>query len=87
MTILTDRAPASSLERPAEPVSIGRLIVSWLTTTDHKVIGKLYLMTSFGFFLIAGLMAMVMRAELAQPGMQVLGEQKGEELYNQLFTM
>ncbi|WP_244502662.1 cytochrome c oxidase subunit I [Streptomyces oceani] len=54
-----------------------------MTTTDHKVIGNMYLVTSFGFFLAAGLMAMFMRAELARPGMQVMGH----EQYNQLFTI
>jgi cytochrome c oxidase subunit I len=66
---------------------LGASIVSWITSTDHKVIGKLYLATSFSFFLVAGLMAMLMRAELALPGMQVLGTVKGPEIYNQLFTM
>jgi cytochrome c oxidase subunit I len=57
--------------------------VRWVTTTDHKIVGQLYLITSFGFFLVGGLMAMLMRAELARPGLQfVSGEQ-----YNQLFTM
>jgi cytochrome c oxidase subunit 1 len=63
--------------------SKGKVVVSWITTTDHKVIGYMYLITSFGFFLLAGLMAMVMRSELARPGMQLLSE----EQYNQLFTM
>ncbi|MDR8411185.1 cytochrome c oxidase subunit I [Nonomuraea sp. 3-1Str] len=61
----------------------GTVIVSWLTTTDHKVIGYLYLITSFAFFLVAGVMAMVIRAELAQPGMQLVSQHQ----YNQLFTM
>ncbi|MEV0163352.1 aa3-type cytochrome oxidase subunit I [Nonomuraea fuscirosea] len=61
----------------------GRLLVSWLSSTDHKVIGYLYLITSFGFFLIAGVMAMVIRAELTQPGLQFVGASQ----YNQLFTM
>jgi cytochrome c oxidase subunit 1 len=61
----------------------GQVLVKYITTTDHKVIGNLYLVTSFVFFLIAGLMAMVMRAELAQPGLQFVNE----EVYNQLFTM
>ncbi|MGA5699596.1 cytochrome c oxidase subunit I [Peterkaempfera bronchialis] len=55
----------------------------WLTTTDHKVIGNLYLTTAFGFFLVAGVMAMVMRAELARPGLQVVTHQQ----YNELFTI
>ncbi|MGP3958731.1 aa3-type cytochrome oxidase subunit I [Nonomuraea sp. 3N208] len=61
----------------------GTVIASWLSTTDHKVIGYLYLITSFGFFLAAGVMAMIMRAELAQPGMDLISQQ----MYNQLFTM
>ncbi|ASW55013.1 cytochrome c oxidase subunit I [Plantactinospora sp. KBS50] len=54
-----------------------------LRTTDAKLIGLMYLATSFGFFLIGGLMAMLMRAELARPGLQFLST----EQYNQLFTM
>jgi len=63
--------------------SLGSSIVRVVTTTDHKVIGKLYLTTSFSWFLIAGVMALLMRSELAFPGEQVVNE----ELYNQLFTM
>ncbi|MFC5181745.1 aa3-type cytochrome oxidase subunit I [Actinomadura harenae] len=61
----------------------GSVLVSWITTTDHKVIGHLYLITSFVFFLLAGLMAMVIRAELFSPGQQIVSN----EQYNQLFTM
>ena len=62
---------------------LGQQVVRVLTTTDHKLIGKLYLVTSFAWFLVGGLMAMLMRSELAYPGQQVVNE----ELYNQLFTM
>ncbi|AQZ60531.1 Cytochrome c oxidase polypeptide I [[Actinomadura] parvosata subsp. kistnae] len=61
----------------------GTIIASWLSTTDHKVIGYLYLITSFAFFLVAGVMAMFIRAELAAPGMQIVSQQQ----YNQLFTI
>ncbi|WP_320784527.1 cytochrome c oxidase subunit I [Streptomyces sp. CRN 30] len=61
----------------------GRLVVDWLTTTDHKKIGHLYLITSFVFFLVGGVMALIMRAELARPGLQVVDSQQ----FNQLFTM
>ncbi|MEV1173674.1 cytochrome c oxidase subunit I [Nonomuraea sp. NPDC049784] len=61
----------------------GTVIASWMSTTDHKVIGYLYLITSFGFFLVAGVMAMFIRAELAAPGMQLVTQQQ----YNQLFTI
>ncbi|MFE7958494.1 cytochrome c oxidase subunit I [Streptomyces sp. NPDC057413] len=64
-------------------VSVGERIRDYLTTTDHKKIGNLYLVTSFGFFLVAGLMAMLMRAELARPGLQIVSEQQ----YNELFTI
>jgi cytochrome c oxidase subunit 1 len=57
--------------------------VDWLTTTDHKKIGHLYLITSFAFFLIGGLMALVMRAELARPGLQIVDNNQ----FNQLFTL
>ena len=40
---------------------------SWLTTTDHKRIGQLYFWTALGFFLIGGLEALVIRAQLARP--------------------
>ncbi|MGZ4582609.1 MAG: cytochrome c oxidase subunit I, partial [Nocardioidaceae bacterium] len=62
---------------------LGETIVRTLTTTDHKVIGKLYLGTSFAWFLIAGVMALLIRSELAFPGQQIVND----ELYNQLFTM
>ena len=61
----------------------GQIAVKWLTTTDHKLIGHLYLITSFAFFLIGGVMALLIRAELAKPGLQIVNE----EVYNQLFTM
>ena len=85
MTLLDE--PRTDFEEPeAKPARIqprGRIVVSWITTTDHKVIGSLYLITSFVFFLFAGLMALVMRAELARPGQQFVSA----EQYNQLFTM
>lgn len=58
-------------------------LVEWLTTTDHKRIGTLYLVSAFAFFLVGGLMALVMRAELARPGTQIMSN----EQYNQAFTM
>jgi cytochrome c oxidase subunit 1 len=61
----------------------GRVIVDWLTTTDHKKIGHLYLITSFVFFLVGGVMALLMRAELARPGLQIVDNHQ----FNQLFTM
>src|SRR4051812_2305776 len=54
-----------------------------LRTTDAKQIGLMYLITSFAFFIVGGLMALLMRGELARPGMQFLSP----EQFNQLFTM
>src|SRR5205807_9992437 len=56
---------------------------SWLTTTDHKRIGLLYFFTAFSFFLIGGVEALFIRAQLAQPN----GHLVTAETYNQLFTM
>ncbi|MGW5684772.1 aa3-type cytochrome oxidase subunit I [Nonomuraea sp. NPDC003754] len=67
----------------ARPTRKGLAIAKWMSSTDHKVIGHLYLITSFVFFLIGGVMALIMRAELAQPGLQVTTN----EQFNQLFTM
>lgn len=61
----------------------GSTVLRWVTSTDHKMIGNLYLATAFGFFLVGGLMAMLMRAELMRPGLQFFSN----EQYNQLFTM
>jgi cytochrome c oxidase subunit 1 len=74
-----------TVQAAARPVrtSQGRLILDWLTTTDHKKIGHLYLITSFLFFLTGGVMALLMRAELARPGLQIMDNNQ----FNQLFTM
>ncbi len=58
-------------------------LYEWLTTTDHKKIGILYLVNSFVFFFVGGLLAIAVRSELAVPGIQFFKE----EVYNQLFTM
>ena len=62
----------------------GNILVKWITTTDHKTIGYLYLITSFIYFCIGGVLALVMRAELFTPGLDLLNS---NEQYNQLFTM
>jgi hypothetical protein len=67
------------LRRPVRGSAITRI----LRTTDAERIGLMYLTTPFGLFLVGGLMALLMRAELARPGMQILSS----EQYNQLFTM
>lgn len=61
----------------------GAGLLPLLRTTDPKMLGTMYLTTSFGFFLVGGVMALLMRTELARPGLQFLSQ----EQYNQLFTM
>src|SRR5215211_6852470 len=68
---------------PARLGPKGSLIYKLITTTDHKLIGIMYIVASVGFFFTGGLMALFMRAELAVPGLQFLSN----EQYNQLFTM
>jgi cytochrome c oxidase subunit 1 len=86
MTDVRPQAPAATEEEPAgvdRGSRLGNRLLGWVTTTDHKVIGNLYLVTAFCFFLFAGLLAMGMRAELARPGMQFWSQSQ----YNQLVTI
>ena len=62
----------------------GNVIVKWITTTDHKTIGYLYLISSFIFFCLGGVMALIIRVQLWEPGATIVAS--GEQ-YNQLFTM
>ena len=75
--------PIAARPYPARRAPKGSVLRNLVTTTDHKTLGLMYLVTSFAFFLIGGLMALIMRSELAIPGMQFLSN----EQYNQLFTM
>src|SRR6266516_7694810 len=56
---------------------------SWITTTDHKRIGILYIVTTFVFFCLGGVEALMMRLQLGEPDNTVVTPQT----YNQLFTM
>ncbi|CCQ18493.1 Cytochrome c oxidase (fragment), partial [Rhodococcus sp. AW25M09] len=64
MTALTS-PPAAPAVRPYPPRGArkGSFLHTMVTTTDPKVIGLMYLVTSFGFFLVGGLMALIMRSE------------------------
>ncbi|MEW5249431.1 cytochrome c oxidase subunit I [Microbulbifer discodermiae] len=55
----------------------------WLYTTNHKDIGTMYLWFSFAMFLLGGCMALVIRAELFEPGLQIVQP----EFFNQMTTM
>ena len=58
-------------------------ILGWLTTVDHKKIAIMYLFTTFFFFLVGGVMALLIRIQLAEPQNTFLTP----EQYNQIFTM
>src|SRR5215212_9852601 len=82
---MTAIAPQPIISRPgpALPPVKGSRLLTLLRTTDHKTIGLMYMVTSFAFFIAGGLMALLMRAELARPELQFLSP----EQYNQLLTM
>jgi len=77
----SDRSPTSQTLKRSWEGPGG--IAGWLSTVDHKEIGKRYLVTAFLFLIIGGLEAAVMRAQLAQPNGHLLTS----EQYSQLFTM
>jgi cytochrome c oxidase subunit I len=60
-----------------------RGVLRWLTATNHKDIGTLYLCFSFAMFLVGGFMALAIRAELFQPGLQILQP----ELFNEFTSL
>jgi cytochrome c oxidase subunit I len=55
----------------------------WLTSTNHKSIGKRFIITAFIFFVLGGILAVLMRIQLARPENTFLGP----DIYNQIFTM
>ena len=58
-------------------------LVGWLSEVDHKAIGRRFIVTAFGFFTLAGILAGLMRIQLARPDNTFLNP----DLYNQVFTM
>jgi len=82
MTVL-EELPESPPQPEPEYRESATGLVGWVTTTDAKKIGILYMVTAFVFFLVGGALALVMRYELARPGLDVLDV----PTYNQLFTM
>src|SRR5205085_8791606 len=69
------------LEKTYEP--LGETLWAWFTCVDHKSIAKRYIVTTFIFFIIAGLSAGLMRLQLARPENHIVGPDR----YNQLFTV
>src|SRR5699024_4225017 len=75
--VVSERTLAHRRSAETKPFSI-------ITSTDHKVVANLYMVTTFIWFLLAGMMALVMRLELWAPGLQVVDN---PEQYNEMFTM
>ena len=58
-------------------------VYGWLTSVDHKVVGRRYIVTAFLFLFVGGLLAVAMRLQLSGPERKLIGP----DLYNQIFTM
>jgi len=83
-TTLAPPTTARPATAPAAPhVSVRRGLGEWLTTPDHKKIGIMYMVSTFIFFLIGGLAALLVRLQLALPEAAPFNN----ELYNQIFTI
>ncbi|HEY5394225.1 MAG TPA: cbb3-type cytochrome c oxidase subunit I, partial [Trebonia sp.] len=83
MTTLDEPAARRTVARAARTERKGSVLAGWLSSTDHKIIGHMYLITSFVFFLLAGIMALLIRIQLLSPTSNFLSDQ----VYNELFTM
>jgi cytochrome c oxidase subunit 1 len=57
--------------------------IGWLAAVNHKAIGRRFIVSAFGFFVAGGILAALMRLQLARPDSKLIGP----DLYNQLFTM
>src|SRR5688500_9150351 len=79
-SIAQPRVQAPALPRPRVEASG---LWSWLTTVDHKRIAKLYGVSAFIFFLLGGLLAVLFRAHLTRPEINIVDAQR----YIELFTM
>jgi cytochrome c oxidase subunit 1 len=83
VTTLDPTASRAALRRAQRTERKGSVLAGWLSSTDHKIIGHMYLITSFVFFLFAGIMAMVIRVQLLGPNKSFISDTQ----YNELFTM
>jgi cytochrome c oxidase subunit 1 len=83
VTTLDKPASQAALRRAQRTERKGSILASWLSSTDHKIIGHMYLITSFVFFLLAGILAMLIRIQLLGPDNIVFSNQQ----YNELFTI
>jgi cytochrome c oxidase subunit I len=70
-------------ERLAQTWAVPRGIMGWLSVADHKTIGRRFIVTTFAFFLLGGILAVLMRVQLARPENTFVDP----DLYNQLFSL
>jgi hypothetical protein len=81
---LGESADVSAVAVPAMPEAAERHdLLSWLTTTDHKRIGILYLLTSLAYFGVSGILSLLIRTQLARPNNTFVNAHQ----YAQLFTL
>jgi cytochrome c oxidase subunit 1 len=83
VTTLESPAALRATARAKRTQSKGSVLAGWLSSTDHKVIGHMYLITSFFFFMCAGIMALLIRIQLLSSTSSFLSDQ----VYNEMFTM
>jgi cytochrome c oxidase subunit 1 len=82
-SVTPDVLAGSALEGGAHAHAGRSGLLRWMTSTDHKVIGANYMVTSLVLFLVGGALAMVIRAQLAWPDATVVSQ----HAFNELFTM
>ena len=79
----TSTAAASEADALREDWEDPPTVRGWMTTVDHKAIGRRYLVTALVFFFLGGVLALAMRAQLGEPDQRLVDE----GTYSQLFTM
>ncbi|MDW9898126.1 cytochrome c oxidase subunit I [Sinorhizobium meliloti] len=79
----TDVPDGELAKRLAATWGTGGGVIGALSTVDHKIIGRRYILTGFFFLILGGLAAVAMRLQLAVPDNSLIGP----DLYNQIFTM
>jgi cytochrome c oxidase subunit 1 len=80
---MSEGATTRAAGRPASYLETGEGLRSWLLTTDHKRVAILYLISVTFFFAVGGVMAVLLRLDLATPE----GDLFQDDTYNRLFTM
>jgi cytochrome c oxidase subunit 1 len=75
--------PLEQSRRPGRKASLSEALYDWIATVDHKRLGLMYMVSALIFLAVAGIMALVMRAQLIVPNNDVVAP----DTYNRLFTM